>query len=287
MDNIFARGPSLNSRLILGVLLSVALIILDHKLNSFSTARSYLSSLVSPLQYAANLPSEMLNWTSSSLTTQKNLLSENQRLTRENVLMSEQLQQFNFLKQENEHLRNLLGSPKRKEARKMVAEVMAVDNNPYSHQIVINKGTLDGVYEGQAVLDESGIVGQVLHVATTNSRVLLMSDITHAIPTRLQKNNVQLIVSGTGSLNELTLEHVPHSTEVDVGDVLISSGLGDVFPEGYPVARISQVVRDESRPFAQIKAQPIAKLDRLKYLLLLWPEDAPQQPTENILEPLF
>lgn len=281
METIFLRGPSLNFRLIIATILSVALMLLDHRLDSFSSARTYLNSLVAPIQYAANLPGAMLNWTSTNLTTQQQLLDENERLVRENVMLSEQIQQNNFLRQENEHLRALLGSVSEQGVRKMIAEVMAIDNNPYSHQLVINKGTLNGVYEGQAVLDEHGVVGQVLHVATTNSRILLISDITHAVPTRLLKNNVQLIVSGTGNLTELTLEHVAHSTDVAVGDVLISSGLGNVFPEGYPVATISEVIRDESRPFAYVKATPVAKLDRLKYLLLLWPESETQEAAEN------
>lgn len=277
METIFLRGPSLNIRLIIAVVLSAGFIILDHKFDSFSSARVVLNSAVSPIQYAANLPGAALNWTSTTITTQKQLLDENDRLTQQNVLLSEKIQQMDFLVQENSHLRALLGSVAETSVRKVVAEVMALDNNPYSHQIVINKGTIHGVFEGQAVLDEHGVVGQILHVATTNSRVLLISDITHAIPTRLLKNNVQLIATGTGSLNELTLEHIAHSTEVEVGDALISSGLGNIFPEGYPVAIITQVIRDESRPFANIKAEPVAKLDRLKYLLLLWPDSLQKQ----------
>ncbi len=278
METIFTRGPSLNSRLLLGVVLSIALILLDHKLNSFSSIRLYLNTFVAPLQYAANLPGQMLNWTTTSLTTQRDLLQENARLTRQNVMLSEQIQQVAFLRKENDHLRALLGSEVRQGSRKVVAEVMAIDNNPYSHQIVVNKGSLDGVFEGQPVLDEHGVVGQVLHVATTTSRVLLISDITHAVPTRLHKNNVQLIVSGEGSLTEVTIGHVPHSIAIEEGDLLVTSGLGEVFPEGYPVAVVSQVVRDESRPFAQITAEPVAKLDRLKYLLLLWPPEASPSP---------
>lgn len=281
METIFLRGPSLIIRLVIAVALSTALIFLDHKLDSFSSARVVLNSMVAPIQYAANMPGALLNWSSTTITTQKQLLEENDRLTQENVILSEQIQRINFLQQENKHLRALLGSVSEPGVRKVVAEVMALDNNPYSHQIVINKGTLHGVYEGQAVLDEHGVVGQILHVATTNSRVLLISDITHAIPTRLLKNNVQLIATGTGSLNELTLDHVAHSTQIEKDDVLISSGLGNVFPEGYPVATITQVIRDESRPFANVKAEPVAKLDRLKYLLLLWPENQSEQDGDS------
>ena len=147
---------------------------------------------------------------------------------------------------------------------------MAVDNNPYSHQIVINKGAINGVFEGQPVLDDKGIVGQIMQVSSTNSRVLLIADVTHAIPVRVARNNVRLIVSGSGSLDELLIQHVAHSSDLKIGDILISSGLGNIFPEGYPVATITSIIRDESRPFPQIRAKPIAQLDRLKYLLLLW-----------------
>lgn len=281
MDTIFSRGPSLTSRLVLASVLSVLLIILDGKLDTFSNVRVYLNSLVSPLQYMANLPGEVLNQTARALTTQRQLLEDNAQLTRQNILMSEQLQRFSVLEQENERLRTLLGSPVRPDVRKIVAELMAVDNNPYSHQIVINKGTLQGVYEGQPVLDDKGIVGQVMQVGTTTSRVLLIADVTHAVPVRVLRNNVRLVASGSGQLNRLVINHVPHSTDIEPGDVLLSSGLGQVFPEGYPVGRIVDVIRDETRPFAVIRAVPAAQLDRLKYLLLLWPHDAPQGPVEQ------
>lgn len=281
MDTIFSRGPSLTSRLVLASVLSVLLIILDGKLDTFSNVRVYLNSLVSPLQYMANLPGEVLSQSARALTTQRQLLEDNAQLTRQNILMSEQLQRFSVLEQENERLRTLLGSPVRPDVRKIVAELMAVDNNPYSHQIVINKGTLQGVYEGQPVLDDKGIVGQVMQVGTTTSRVLLIADVTHAVPVRVLRNNVGLVASGSGQLNRLVINHVPHSTDIEPGDVLVSSGLGQVFPEGYPVGRIVDVIRDETRPFAVIRAVPAAQLDRLKYLLLLWPLDAPQGPVEQ------
>jgi rod shape-determining protein MreC len=286
MNPIFTSGPSLQHRLALALLLSVALIVLDHKFNSFSSTRVYLNSLVSPLQYLANLPGEMLNASATRLASHQRLLDDNAKLTLQATLMSEQLQRMTFLQAENERLRRLLNSPVKTNTRKVVAELMAVDNNPYSHQVVINKGALNGVYEGQAVLDENGIVGQIMQVSSTNSRVLLIADVTHAIPVRVARNNVRLVVSGTGSLDELDIQHVPHSTDLQIGDILLSSGLGKVFPEGYPVATVTTIVRDETRPFAQVKAKPIAQLDRLKYLLLLWFEETPGLVSEPAEEPV-
>ena len=278
MNTIFTRGPSLQIRLALALFFSLVLIFVDHKLDGFASTKVYLNSLVSPLQYLASLPEQMLSASASRLTSHQRLLEQNRELTRQATRMSEQLQRFNILKAENDRLRTLLGSPVRAGMEKMVAELMAVDNNPFSHQIVIDKGAIHGVYEGQSVLDDRGIVGQIMEVGTTNSRVLLIADVTHAIPLRIARNNVRLIATGAGQLDELFLEHVPHSSEIQVGDVLVTSGLGNVFPEGYPVAKITSIVRDESRPFAQVSASPMAQLDRIKYLLLLWPENAPQKP---------
>ncbi|GMM68687.1 rod shape-determining protein MreC [Alteromonas sp. MTD1] len=270
MDTIFTRGPSLNNRLTLALVLSVLLIFVDHKLDGFKSTRVYLNSLMSPLQYLANLPGLMLSESAQRLTSQEDLLAENQKLNNQLLLMSEKLQQFNVLAKENNQLRELLQAPVRTEARKMVAELMAVDKNPYSQQVVINKGAIDGVYLSQPVIDDEGIVGQVMEVGSTNSRVLLIADVTHAIPVRSLRNDIRFIATGSGTLNELYLEHVPHSVDIQVGDTLISSGLGNVFPEGYPVAEVTRVIRDESRPFARVIVSPLANLDRLRHLLLLW-----------------
>lgn len=258
--------------------MSVALIVFDHKFNGFASTRVYLNSVVSPLQYIANLPGELLSASATRLASHRRLLEQNAELIHQATLMSEQLQRLTLLKEENDRLRRLLGSPARKDARKLVAELMAVDNNPYSHQIVINKGAIHGVFEGQPVLDDKGIVGQIMQVGSTNSRVLLIADVTHAIPVRIARNNVRIVASGSGDLHELFMQHVPHSADVKVGDLLLSSGLGKVFPEGYPVGRITSIIRDEGRPFAQVRAKPIAQLDRLKYLLLLWFADGYLDP---------
>ncbi|MBU3020644.1 rod shape-determining protein MreC [Aestuariibacter sp. A3R04] len=276
MDTIFTRGPSLNIRLAMALVMSVVLIIADHKFDAFQSSRVYMNSLMSPLQYFANLPSVLLDVSSQRLTSREDLVEENQRLTNQVLLMSERLQRFEVLQSENDKLRKLLQAPVKKPAKKMVAELMAVDNSPFSQQIVINKGALEDVYLSQSVLDDKGIVGQVMEVGSTNSRVVLITDVTHAIPVRSARNDIRFIASGTGSIDELTLEHVPHSVDIEEGDLLVSSGLGHVFPEGYPVAIVNRVVRDESRPFASVTARPLARLDRLKYLLLLGSDEGQQ-----------
>ena len=201
MDTIFTRGPSLNNRLALALVLSVLLIFVDHKLDGFKSSRVYLNSLMSPIQYLANLPGLMLSESAQRLTSQEDLLEENDQLTNQLLLMSEKLQQYEVLEQENKQLRELLSAPVRTDARKMVAELMAVDKNPYSQQVVINKGAIDGVYLSQPVIDDRGIIGQVTEVGSTNSRVLLIADVTHAIPVRSLRNNIRFICNLSTGFN--------------------------------------------------------------------------------------
>jgi rod shape-determining protein MreC len=111
-----------------------------------------------------------------------------------------------------------------------------------------------------------------LHVGTTSSRVLLITDITHAVPVRISRNGLRLIATGSGVIDRLSHNYVPHSSDIRTGDLLVTSGLGSKFPEGYPVAKVTGVIQDESRAFSQIQSQPLAKIDRLRYVLLLWPE---------------
>ena len=249
---------------------SALFIFFDHKIGSFDTARGYLQSLVSPLQYMANTPKQLLTWASENITTRKHLIDENQRYKINELKFKQQLLELDIVKAENNRLRSLLASPLRLGTKIMVAEILSVNNDPYSHQVVINRGANDGVYEGQPVLDEKGIVGQILHVGTTSSRVLLITDLTNAIPVRIKRNGIRLIATGSGQIDRLTHNFVPHSTDIHQGDLLVTSGLGGKFPEGYPVARVISVNQDESRPFARVVSEPVAQIDRLRYLLLLW-----------------
>lgn len=270
MNLLFGRSAPLQLRLVIAVVLSAVLMFGDRYTDGSSTIRTSLNTIVSPLFYLANLPHELLNWSSHNLHSRRFLSQENEQLKTAQLLQSEKLQRLAFLEQENNKLRALLGSAKAEKNKKLVAQVLSVHSNPYSHQVVINKGTLDQVVEGVAVIDEMGIVGQVTQVGSTTSRVLLMTDTMHATPVRILRNNVRTVVEGIGKINQVKLSHVPHSMDIRIGDILYSSGLGGVFPEGYPVATVTSIKRDESQPFALVYAEPVAQLDRIRLVILLW-----------------
>lgn len=275
MKPIFNRGPSLESRLLIVFVLSLALLVSDGLYSLFTPVRSVLTTLVSPIQYIASLPASMLNASTNRIISQEQLIAEKDLLIQQMMALQADNQRYQSLLAENEQLRKLLDAPLQTALPKTVAELMAVDNNPYSLQVLINKGSLSGVYNSQPVIDDKGIVGQIVDVAQTTSRVLLVSDLSHAIPVRILRNNLRLIANGSGELNELNVRHVAHSADIAEGDILVTSGLGNIFPEGYPVGVIASVVRDEGQPFATVKATPLARLDRLRYLLLIGRETVP------------
>jgi rod shape-determining protein MreC len=284
MKPFFDRGPSLPLRLFIALLCSVGLITLDHYTDSSVQLRSYLTATVSPLFYLANMPQDMVFGASEQFMSQQKLIEENSRLKDTLLLQNGQLQRLQFLQQENDKLRALLGTSPVTEGQRLIAEVLAVYSHPFSHQIVLNKGSKDGVTNGQPIIDDLGVLGQVVSVGPSSSRALLIADNTHAMSVRVERTGLSAVAEGIGQSDALRLIHLPHSTDVEVGDRLLTSGLDGVFPEGYPVARIIKVHRDARQPFLQVLAEPYAKLDRIRYALLVWPHQGTSQIDPQILE---
>ena len=282
MTPIFGRGPSLQFRLFIAVMVSASLMLADSRLNAFSDVRYLLNSFVAPIHYAANLPRTMFDGMYDRFNSRNTLMLENQKLKQEMFMQSSNLLLMEQLKQENSRLRNLLGSPFIRDERKMVTEVMAVDSAPYTHQVMIDKGQIDGVYEGQPVISDKGIVGQINYVGAHNSRVLLLTDPNNSIPVQVVRNDIRVIASGKGHLDSMQLEHIPTNTDIEVGDLLVSSGLGGRYPEGYPVGYISNIDNDNKRPFASIDLETTVEFDKLRYLLLVWPTEAEVNVEETV-----
>ncbi|QBY04765.1 rod shape-determining protein MreC [Thalassotalea sp. HSM 43] len=288
MTPIFIEGYSSHRRMFTALILSMLLILLDHKLASFDVVRGVFQSMVSPLQYIASTPRQVMDYASENLVTRQQLKMDNQRLQMNELLLRERLLELDILKQENDRLRSLLSSPVRDKIDKMVAEIQSVDSDPYSHQVVIDRGQNDGLYEGQPVVNDTGVVGQIRHVGLNNSRVLLITDISHAIPLRVHRNGLRVIARGTGSIKQMDVTHVPNSSDIRVGDTLVTSGLGGKFPEGYPVATVNYVSEDPNKEFAKIRVSPLVEMDKLRYLLLLTPQQSQaiqMVDTEQAMEP--
>ncbi|CAG9429061.1 rod shape-determining protein MreC [Providencia alcalifaciens] len=284
MKPIFRRGPSLQLRIFIAVIIALVLVVIDHRFEPFNKIRNYLDTAVSPFYFLANGPRQFLDNISDTLSTREQLQFENKALRQELLLKKADNLLLEQLKQENARLRELLGSPLRQDEHMMVTQVISGANTPYRDQVVIDKGSNDGVYEGQPVISDKGVVGQVVGTSNFNSRVLLICDTAHALPVQVLRNDIRVIAAGSGCADDLQLEPLPGNTDIRVGDVLVTSGLGGRFPEGYPVAVVSAVKHDTQRAYTIISARPSAELQRLRYLLLLWGNESdpktPLQPSD-------
>lgn len=244
----------------------------DHRHAQLDRVREALSVVAYPLQLAVSFPAQVGRWLSETLSSRQALLAENTNLQAQNLLLNLRLQKLAALERENMRLRELLDSSFKVGDRVLVAEVMAVDLAPFSREVTINKGGLDGVYVGQPLLNADGVMGQVVQVNPFSSNAMLITDPSHAIPVLINRSGLRSVAEGTG--NALDLLYIPNNADVRVGDLLVSSGLGERFPPGYPVGVVTRVVPDPSRPFAQVQARPSAHLDSGREVLLVWSNNA-------------
>jgi rod shape-determining protein MreC len=256
--------------LFLAVMLSLGLIVADHRYQQLGAVRSALALLVYPLQLLADLPTRYARRAQGRLADARQLRNQNEALRRENLLLSGRVQQFAALEAENMRLRDLLGSSFKIGERVLIAEILAVDLVGYRQQVVINKGSSSGVFIGQPVLDANAVMGQVVGTTPFSATVLLITDADHALPVQVIRNGLRSIAVGTGLGQDLDLLHIPKNADVRVGDLLVTSGLGGRFPSGYPVARVTSVGHEPDNPFTAVKALPTARLDRSREVLLVW-----------------
>ena len=268
-DNASARIPGLGLKTITLILASILIMFADSRENHLDTVRTAISAAVYPLRVIVDAPTRLFSWAEESTLSRDDLERENRRLQNERLLIDAELQQLTALEAENARLRELLGARQRVSSDVRVAEIMAVDANPFRHTLVIDVGTAAGAYDGQALLDADGIVGQVIEPGLKTSQAVLISDPGHAIPVEIVRNGLRTIAFGTGEIDVLDLPYLPNNADIAVGDQLVTSGLGGKFPPGYPVAVVDSVTRIPQEPFADVKARPSASLNQVREIMLI------------------
>lgn len=277
---LLLRGPSPGIRFLLLWIVCILLMVLDHQQHQAQNLRAALSVATYPLQALVNMPFAIGSWVSESLASRDALQSENEKLRSQVLQQQFQLQKLEALQTENIRLREMMRSAAEVAERILVAEIRSVDLDPYRHRLVINKGSRDGAYTGQAILDAYGVIGQITSAEPMSSRAILITDPSHATPVEINRNGIRTVALGTGDARELNLPFLPNSTDIQVGDLLVSSGLGGQFPPGYPVGVVFEVLRDPGKNFATVRARPSAQLDRGRQVLLVWFGE-PQRPPET------
>lgn len=265
---IFVRDTANGLRLVLISLIAFTLMFLDYRFEQFRNIRSTLSLSVYPIQKIVDAPLSFVRNFGDFFRMQKHLFAENQLLKEQQLLNAGRLQKLAAIEKENEQLRELMQSGSQVSENMFIANIINIDPDPFTHQVILNKGRIHGVYEGQTIIDANGVMGSVIAVNDIESRAMLITDASHAVPVENVRNGLRAIVVGTGGSN-LELRHVPKSLDINEGDVLVTSGLGGRFPVGFPVGKVAQVKRDRGKPFASITVEPSAKLDRGGHILLV------------------
>jgi rod shape-determining protein MreC len=265
-----ARIPALGLRIIALIIASILVMYFDHRENHLDGIRRTIGTAVYPLRLAVDAPVRLWEWLGTSTTSRNELELELGRLKAERLLTNARLQRLTALEAENARLRAMLDARARVRDEVRVAEILAVDANPYEHNLVIGIGSRDGVYDGQAIVDANGVLGQVIEADVMTAQAILISDADHALPVEVNRNGLRTIARGTGEFDRLELPFLPNNADIRAGDLLVTSGLGGAFPAGYPVAVVNSVTRIPQQPFADVTATPSAALDQVREVMLIW-----------------
>lgn len=269
---MFRKGSGIGLRTSILLVLSIALILCDQRSVVFHAERMRFSSAISyPFQWMVDSPIRLMNRINASVTTQDHLVHENEELRAREILLQSRLQKLLVLEKENAELRQLLQSTSQIAGRVAVARILAVALDPNIQQVVLDKGEKDQVYENQPVLDGFGVIGQIVGVGAQTSRVLLVTDKQSAVPVEDYKNGTRAIAVGTGVSGELTLINIPDTTQVQIGDLFVTSGLDLHYPVGYPVGVVAKIEPRKDDPVNKIILIPMAHLNQAEQVLLAWP----------------
>ncbi|MGA0840038.1 MAG: rod shape-determining protein MreC [Pseudomonadales bacterium] len=280
MKALFVRRSGAGYLLAGLLLLSATTLALEVNTRLLEPLRTQLASALVPLFVLAQAPYLAGGELGDVFATREMLLERNAAQAEEILALSRMAQQYEGLKAENDRLRALLGSRARVASRVLVAELIGVVPHPETRQIILDKGSAHGVVQDAPVIDARGLFGRVTEVGAYTSRVLLLTDATHAVPVQLNRNGVRSIAAGTGEPFLLELENIPITTDVHEGDLVETSGLGGGFPPGFPVGRVSSVRIEPTAAFAMVGVTPLAELDRARHLLVLLDVAAPTASIE-------
>ncbi len=283
----FKRGPAPLVRLAFFVSLSLVLLVADLRFHTLEWARLAVATAAWPLQRITGMPIDAAGDFGGYLSRQSTLLKENEELRRRQLGTANLLLRQDHLEQENKRLRTLLDMRERQPVEGRIAEILYAARDPFSRRVIIDKGGQHGIASGNAVVDDIGVIGQVVRVFPLTSEVLLLTDKEQAIPVSVQRNGLRAVLAGAGS-GMMELRFLAANAEIQVGDILVTSGLDGVYLPGLPVAKVVKIDRDSSYSFARIICAPLAGVERHGLALVLGgrtalppqPEDAPATPDQ-------
>ena len=253
----------------------------DNRFGYLDKVRFGLGYVTAPIYWVADTPARISFWIDDVFVSRTDLVEENADLREELLLSQRQLQLLESLVSENNRLRALQSSAEAVNGEVLPAEIVNISPDPYSKRILINKGARDGVFVGQALLDANGLMGQVEEVLPFTSWILLITDSHHVTPVQVNRNGERALARGSRTMaSELELEFVTQTQDIAAGDLLVSSGMGQVYPKDYPVAEVTSVYIDPGQPYVQIKARPLAQIESTRNVMLVFEDQQSPLPAE-------
>lgn len=273
---LFPRGPGFGLKTLLMLALALSLLFFDVRGDKLKSMREFTALTLTPVVWAAALPSRLLR-SFTGIDSRSGLERENRELKTQQFVLAAQLQKMQGLEAENRRLRELLASSAQLPEAVLVAEIIDVSQDPYRHQITLNRGSAEGVYRGQALVDAYGVMGQIIDVGPHSAKALLVTDPDHGVPVEINRTGLQTIAIGLGDERGLRLPFLPSNADIKAGDLLVSSSLGGRFPAGYPVGTVYEVKPVAGEHFMEAYAYPAAKLNQGRQALLVWSRNAPSE----------
>lgn len=277
----FKRGPAPLALLTFYVAISIAIFILDLRFRSLELVRQSITLLVDPVQRVAQTPGSLVDYANTYLQGMRALDEENKALKHAQMQTAPDLQRLTQLEAENERLRQLLSVNEREKANGLVAQILYTARDPFSRKVIVDKGQQSGITAGQPAIDEAGVVGQVTRVFPFSAEITLITDKDQAVPVQVVRTGQRSVIFGLGS-GQLELRYMPANADVQVGDMLVTSGLDGTYLSGFPVAKVVNIERESAYSFARIFCTPVAGVENFGELMVLKPRQAlPPQPPES------
>jgi rod shape-determining protein MreC len=257
----------------------------DYRFGYLEMVRYGLGYLTTPVYWVADIPTRVSFWVDDVFVSRTDLLEENETLREQLLVAQRELQLLESLASENSRLLELREATEVIEGEVMPAEIINVSPDPYSKRVLINRGAEDGVFVGQALLDANGLMGQVDEVLPYTSWVLLITDAQHVTPVEVNRNGERALARGSrGTSSELELEFVTQTQDMRAGDLLVSSGMGQVYPKNYPVAEVVSVYFDPGQDFATVRARPLAQMASTRHVMLVFESQVMLLPELDLTE---
>lgn len=279
----FKTGPTPLARLLIFSLLSLALLVTDARFNYLEILRNIVSVIVYPLQRIAGAPASIAHRAGEFFVTHSALRADNARLARQNIENAALLQQLGSLQAENAHLRELLDARESTGIKSTLAEVLYAARDPFTRKIIIDKGSQQDIRNGQPVIDNIGVIGQVTRVYPWLSEATLITDKGQVVPVLNLRNGLRAVLAGAGNDGVLELKFIPLNADFQNGDRLVTSGIDGVYPPGLPVAEVTNVERNAAYLFARITCKPLAGVNNYGQVLVVSQEGKhPEQPAEEV-----